>query len=291
MANYPASLDSFSNPQGTTLVKIDDHAAQHRAEGSAIVALQQTVGTTQGTALFTTYGITDKPLAHRSGTLQNAVNGTLINTIDLTDGTIHNGQLDNNYITNPVFDGLSSGTLTGVTGTADGNNFTARGLKTATTTVNISGQAAPTDGQVLVATSSTTAEWRTPTPSIMYFGPGGGNLGVNQGNSGYFLALDTGNNSATEANTQTNSPAGVYGPLRINVRTNTLNGIGTIGLRINGSNIGPNIAIAAGSVGKFVGTALGTAVAGDLVNLVMITSAANSGAITWDTTLVGFTPS
>jgi hypothetical protein len=39
----------------------------------------------------------------------------------------------------------------------------ALGLKTATTTVSVSGAAAPTSGQVLTATSGTAATWQTPT--------------------------------------------------------------------------------------------------------------------------------
>lgn len=40
-------------------------------------------------------------------------------------------------------------------------------LKTATTNVNIANASAPTTGQVLTATSSTTATWQTPTWGTM----------------------------------------------------------------------------------------------------------------------------
>jgi hypothetical protein len=60
----------------------------------------------------------------------------------------------------------SSGTATNLTGTASGltagEATAALGLKTATTTVSVSGAAAPTAGQVLTATSSTTATFQTP---------------------------------------------------------------------------------------------------------------------------------
>ncbi len=46
---YPSSIDSFSNPQGTTLVATDDHAQQHRIEGSAVVAIETKVGLAAGT--------------------------------------------------------------------------------------------------------------------------------------------------------------------------------------------------------------------------------------------------
>jgi hypothetical protein len=57
--------------------------------------------------------------------------------------------------------------LTNATGTAAsltaGEATAALGLKTATTTVSVSGAAAPTSGQVLTATSSTTATFQTPS--------------------------------------------------------------------------------------------------------------------------------
>jgi hypothetical protein len=62
--------------------------------------------------------------------------------------------------------------LTNATGTASGltagEATAALGLKTATTTVSVSGATAPTSGQVLTATSSTAATWQTPS------GGGGG---------------------------------------------------------------------------------------------------------------------
>lgn len=61
----------------------------------------------------------------------------------------------------------SSGTMTNVSGTAAsltaGNATAAEGLKSATTTVVVSGATAPTSGQVLTATSSTAANWQTPS--------------------------------------------------------------------------------------------------------------------------------
>lgn len=51
-------------------------------------------------------------------------------------------------------------TLTNKTITATSNNVTANGLRSATTTVSVSAATAPTAGQVLTATSSTTANWQ-----------------------------------------------------------------------------------------------------------------------------------
>jgi hypothetical protein len=58
-----------------------------------------------------------------------------------------------------------TGTASGLTA---GEATAALGLKTATTTVSVSGATAPTSGQVLTATSSTAATWQTPS------GGGGG---------------------------------------------------------------------------------------------------------------------
>jgi len=62
---------------------------------------------------------------------------------------------------------LTDGSGASLTGTATnltaGQATAALGLKTATTTVSVSGAAAPTSGQVLTATSSTAATWQTPS--------------------------------------------------------------------------------------------------------------------------------
>jgi hypothetical protein len=57
-------------------------------------------------------------------------------------------------------------TLTNKTITSNTNNVTAKGLFSATTTVNVSASSAPTAGQVLTATSPTTATWQAPNPNI-----------------------------------------------------------------------------------------------------------------------------
>jgi hypothetical protein len=75
-------------------------------------------------------------------------------------------------LTTPALGTPSSVVLTNATGTAAsltaGEATAALGLKTATTTVSVSGATAPTSGQVLTATSGTAATWQTPS------GGGGG---------------------------------------------------------------------------------------------------------------------
>ena len=67
-------------------------------------------------------------------------------------------------MTGPILGTPASGVMTNVTGTATG--LTAgitNALKSATTTVDVSAATAPSSGQALIATSSTTATWQTPT--------------------------------------------------------------------------------------------------------------------------------
>lgn len=80
------------------------------------------------------------------------------NATSIANGAISNAMLANSAVAN------LSGTNTGDQTTVSGNSGTttaALGLKTATTTVSISGATAPTNGQALIATSSTTATWQT----------------------------------------------------------------------------------------------------------------------------------
>jgi hypothetical protein len=70
-------------------------------------------------------------------------------------------------LTTPALGTPSAVVLTNATGTAAsltaGEATAALGLKTATTTVSVSGATAPTSGQVLTATSGTAATWQTPS--------------------------------------------------------------------------------------------------------------------------------
>lgn len=61
----------------------------------------------------------------------------------------------------------STQTLTNKTLTATTNNITANGLRSSTTTVNVSAATAPTSGEVLKATSSTSAIWQKSPYNIV----------------------------------------------------------------------------------------------------------------------------
>lgn len=58
-------------------------------------------------------------------------------------------------------------TFTNKTLTDPTNNITAKSLKSATTTVDVSAATAPSSGQVLTATASTTATWQTPAAAAI----------------------------------------------------------------------------------------------------------------------------
>jgi hypothetical protein len=111
-----------------------------------------------------------------TGTLPAANGGTGITTLGtgvataLGQNVTGNGSLvlgNSPTLTTPALGTPSSVVLTNATGTASGltagEATAALGLKTATTTVSVSGATAPTSGQVLTATSSTAATWATPS--------------------------------------------------------------------------------------------------------------------------------
>jgi len=63
---------------------------------------------------------------------------------------------------------LSNGPSADATFQTCGSSTSANGLNSATTTVNVSAAAAPTSGQVITATSGTSATWQTPAGGSNY---------------------------------------------------------------------------------------------------------------------------
>ena len=90
---------------------------------------------------------------------------SLVNTVinkttsysGLTNSQVENGNVGASGITQ-----TSTDTFTNKTMTDSSNNIAAKSLHSATTVVDVSAATAPTSGQILQATSATTATWQTP---------------------------------------------------------------------------------------------------------------------------------
>lgn len=117
--------------------------------------------------------LTNKTVLDNSFTIADNVDNTiqlLFNAAGTTgtSTTLLTSQTSNQVLTLPnATDTLvgrgTSDTLTNKTITNVNNNVTARALHSATTQVNVSASAAPTSGQVLVATGGTAATWQSLT--------------------------------------------------------------------------------------------------------------------------------
>lgn len=106
---YPSSLDSFTNPSGTSLVTSPDHAQQHSDANDAIEALEQKVGLGAGT-----------PVANRL--LWGTGNGTSGWSNSVGSITVNTGTINNSALGSPT---MTSGTLNNVTlGSPQINNGT-----------------------------------------------------------------------------------------------------------------------------------------------------------------------
>lgn len=119
---YPTEIDSFLNPNGTTLLSTG-HSLDHRELGSAAVAIQTVLGTTNGTSVLRNFSAGDFPARiSASNVLQQALTGTINNSIvgtsAITGGTINNvvvgtplitgGTLNNSVVGTP---NVTGGTL------------------------------------------------------------------------------------------------------------------------------------------------------------------------------------
>lgn len=165
--NYPTSLDVLTNPSATDPVTNPSHATQHANANDAIEALEAKVGI-DGSATTTTH---DYKL---SGVIGSDKATSLTGAETLTNKTLTTPVVASLYqdagktklmtVPNTASDTLTSNaatqTLTNKTITSTTNNVAAKSLHSATTVVDVSASAAPTNGQVLTATGSTTATWQ-----------------------------------------------------------------------------------------------------------------------------------
>jgi hypothetical protein len=98
------------------------------------------------------------------------ITGPTIISPTITLPTVSSGTFTNSTFVNPALGTPASGVATNLTGIAASlTSGITNGLKSATTTVNVSSATAPSANQVLVATSSTTATWQTYSPGYWDF--------------------------------------------------------------------------------------------------------------------------
>ena len=105
--DYPGTVDSFSAVAGTNILTTPSHSGMHTDENDAIVALQNTLGTTAGTAILDAFTATDEPVRMgAAGTLSQILYGTINNSVfgtpAITGGTA----------TDITFEGTVGGTTT-----------------------------------------------------------------------------------------------------------------------------------------------------------------------------------
>lgn len=112
---YPTTIQTFTNPTGTSTLDNPDHATQHANENDTLVAIQNTLGTTAGTALFTAFSASDKPAKKNNETFGTptitggTINNAVLGTPSITGGTMSNSVINNATIGTPA---LTGGTLT-----------------------------------------------------------------------------------------------------------------------------------------------------------------------------------
>jgi len=130
-----------------------------------------------GSAPSTFGGTITFPTPFTLGATSVTSTGTQLNYLSSATGTTGTTSTNLVFSTSPTLVTPNLGTPstlvgTNITGTASGlTSGITNALKSATTTVNVSSATAPTSGQVLTATSSTTATWQTSSgipPQLEY---------------------------------------------------------------------------------------------------------------------------
>lgn len=172
LSNYPVTV-----PHGGT--GVTSITAGNVMVGNGTSAITFTKAAPSGAFVGTTDSqtLTNKNLVDNSTFIVDATDATKRIGFDAsgttgTTTTLLTTQSANRTITFPDFSDtvvVSAGaqTLTNKTLTSTTNNVTAKGLFSATTTVDVSAATAPTTGQALVATGASAATWQTISTSTL----------------------------------------------------------------------------------------------------------------------------
>ena len=179
LTTHPGNTVDFSNATYDDLYIGELRATSSTLSGALVAA----TGTLSG-GLVAATGTFSGALSATTGTFSGALSattGTFTDQITTTKlvSTVNTGIAPIQVSSSTPVSGLN---ILGYSG----------GLKTASNSVNVSTSAAPTVGQVLTATSSTTAVWSTPTSSNTNLNSATGVLGVLHGGTGVTTATGTG---------------------------------------------------------------------------------------------------
>ncbi len=105
---YPSTIDSFTNPSGTSTLDSPDHALQHSDANDAIEAIEAVIGTTAGTSVLKDFSAGEFPARVNSGgTITQTLTGGTINATTLGTPTVTGGSF-----ASPTTTGTDAGTAT-----------------------------------------------------------------------------------------------------------------------------------------------------------------------------------
>ena len=153
-ATFAARGDAFMTALTTFVTEANDLAVAMNLNSLILATGISTFLTTPSSANLKA-AVTDET---GSGAIVFANTPTLVTPIL---GTPTSGDLSN---CTGTASGLTAGSAT--TATTATTATAANGIKTATTTVSVSGSTAPVSGQVLIASSTTLAAWGKPTTTL-----------------------------------------------------------------------------------------------------------------------------
>lgn len=108
---YPSSIDTFANAEGTQTLDSPDHSIEHGSVGSAIVNVENVLGTTGGTSVLKNFTAGKFAVYSTGGTL----NAGVLGTCDHIGGTLRSALLGTSQTTGGTATGVlvSAGTVSG----------------------------------------------------------------------------------------------------------------------------------------------------------------------------------